>query len=85
MLMQDNLRVPDAADLASYGRTGSGPWDHTSDLNKIVLNGIVAPFVAAGPAIASMVVKPTLGTFTLAAICILSGFGLMYTHFWLID
>lgn len=78
-------RIPDDIDIARYARTGSGPWDHISDLNQIVGQGMTAPFFATIPAIASLIMRPKNSTVALIAICVLSMLAIVYTHFWLID
>jgi hypothetical protein len=73
------------SDAYRYARTGHGPWDHVRDLNEIVGHGMTAPFFAAIPAIASLILRPKIATAGLIAFCVFSMLTIVYTHFWLID
>jgi len=78
-------RIPSDADVARYARTGHGPWNHVSDLNEILGQGMIAPIIAFILAIASLVMRRKAKVAVLTGACVFSALMFLYTHFWLID
>ena len=78
-------RIPDAAAIARYERSGSGPWEHHGELEVLVewMFGTAGLLVFC--AFLAMAFGQRIRDLVAFALSILAAIGVVGYHFWLID